>query len=69
MVGVAHPARSHADPAGGAHGAQRRKDVEDVTNVIAVQANHIDWDYINQWCDLHGTRSLLDEIRASIPPI
>jgi hypothetical protein len=49
--------------------AQRSKDVEDVSNVIAVQANHIDWDYVNKWCDLHDTRSLLDEIRASIPPI
>jgi hypothetical protein len=52
-----------------AHEAKRNKDIDDVQNVIAVQANHIDWDYVNQWCDRHGTRSLLDEIRASIPPI
>jgi hypothetical protein len=43
--------------------------IDDVKNVIAVQANQIDWDYVNQWCDLHGTRSRLDEIRVSIPPI
>ena len=47
----------------------RNKDIDDVQKVIAVQANRIDWDYVNQWCDRHGTRSLLDEIRASIPPI
>ena len=29
----------------------------------------LDWDYIHHWCHLHGTRALLDEIRASIPPI
>jgi len=49
--------------------AGRSKDIDDVQKVIAVQANQIDWDYVNKWCDLHGTRSLLDEIRASIPPI
>ena len=52
-----------------AQGGMRNKDIDDVQNVIAVQANHIDWDYVHKWCDLHGTRSLLDEIRASIPPI
>jgi hypothetical protein len=29
----------------------------------------IDWDYVHHWCEQHGTRSLLDEIRASIPVI
>jgi hypothetical protein len=52
-----------------AQGGKRSKDIDDVQNVIAVQANHIDWNYVNHWCDRHGTRSLLDEIRASIPPI
>ena len=49
--------------------AQRNKDVDDVHDVIAVQANHIDWEYVYQWCDEHGTRELLESIRASIPPI
>jgi hypothetical protein len=49
--------------------AARNKDVDDVKDVIAVQANRIDWDYVYKWCDVHGTRSLLDEIRASIPEI
>lgn len=47
----------------------RRKDRDDVRDVIAVQAGQIDWDYVHHWCDQHGTRELLDEIRASIPPI
>ncbi len=50
-------------------GTKRNKDIDDVQNVIAVQANLIDWDYVYKWCDQHGTRGLLDEIRASIPPI
>lgn len=49
--------------------ANRSKDRSDVRDVIAVQGGRIDWDYVHRWCDEHGTRALLDEIRASIPPI
>lgn len=49
--------------------ARRSKDRDDVRNVIAVQADRIDWDYVHRWCEQHGTRALLDEIRSSIPPI
>jgi hypothetical protein len=52
-----------------AHQAARAKDWEDIRNVIAVQGDRIDWDYVLPWCDQHGTRELLDEIRRSIPPI
>jgi hypothetical protein len=52
-----------------AQGGQRTKDWEDIRNVIAVQGDRIDWDYVLPWCDRHGTRELLDEIRRSIPPI
>ncbi|HEV3261003.1 MAG TPA: hypothetical protein VG013_29400 [Gemmataceae bacterium] len=48
---------------------QRSKDREDVRDVIAVQGDRIDWDYVNSWCDRHGTRAVLEEIRSSIPPI
>jgi len=48
--------------------AGRDKDVEDVRNVIAVQGDHLQWNYVETWCDRHGTRKLLDEIRRSIPP-
>jgi hypothetical protein len=33
------------------------------------QSLRIDWDYVHKWCEEHGTRALLDEIRQSIPPI
>jgi hypothetical protein len=49
--------------------AGRSKDRDDVRDVIAVQGDRIDWTYVQSWCDRHGTRALLDEIRASIPPI
>jgi hypothetical protein len=48
---------------------RRTKDVDDVRNVIAVQADAIDWEYVYRWCDVHNTHQLLDQIRASIPPI
>ena len=50
--------------------AKRAKDSEDVRDVIAVQGDEVlDWDYIHRWTAEHGTRELLDEIRASIPPL
>jgi hypothetical protein len=48
---------------------RRFKDREDVRDVIAVQGDNLDWPYIYSWCDRHGTRGLLDEIRRSIPPL
>jgi hypothetical protein len=48
---------------------QRRKDADDVRNVIAVQSDRLDWDFIYRWADQHGTRMLLEEIRRSIPPL
>lgn len=50
--------------------AKRGKDRDDIRDVIAVQGDDaLDWDYIHRWTEAHGTRVLLDEIRASIPPI
>lgn len=49
--------------------ARRSKDRDDVQAVIAVQGPNIDWPYVHAWCGQHGTRALLDEIRASIPPL
>jgi hypothetical protein len=46
---------------------RRNKDIDDVRNVISVQRDRLDWDYIHSWCDRHGTCALLDEIRASVP--
>ncbi len=50
-----------------AHLANRAKDRDDARDVIAVQSGQIDWGYVHGWCERHGTRALLDEIRASIP--
>lgn len=49
---------------------ERGKDANDVRDVIAVQGDDLlDWGYIYQWTNEHQTTALLDEIRASIPPI
>lgn len=49
--------------------AQRTKDTDDVRNIIAVQGDALEWEHIHGWCDEHGTRQLLEEIRRSIPEI
>ncbi len=48
---------------------RRSKDVEDVRAVVAVSGDRLDWNYIHHWCDQHGTRALLDEVRRSIPSL
>lgn len=45
---------------------RRSKDYDDVRNVLAVQADALDWEYIHRWCREHSTLELLDEIRRSI---
>ena len=48
---------------------RRNKDWDDARDVIAVQGDALDWDYIHSWCDKHGTRQILGEIQKSIPPL
>lgn len=48
------------------HRANRGKDLLDVENVISVQGDMLDWPYIESWCDAHGSRPLLDKIRAEL---
>lgn len=48
---------------------QRSKDRIDIQGIIAVRGDKIDWPYVYYWCDRHGTRAALDEIRRAIPPI
>lgn len=48
--------------------AKRAKDREDAYNVLAVQRGKLDLDYMRRWCDLHGTRLLLDELLSKVPP-
>ncbi len=47
----------------------RDKDRDDARNILAVQGDALDFAYIEKWCDAHGTRTRLDELRRSIPPI
>ncbi len=46
----------------------RSKDIEDVRGVIAVQSDSLDWDYIHEWVTQHGTLTLMNEVRHSLPP-
>jgi len=45
-------------------GGNRKKDIEDVRNVIRVQESSIDWNYVEHWCTLHGTGDLLNRTRT-----
>ena len=45
----------------------RAKDLEDVTAVISVQAERLDFTYIEKWCAEHGTLDRLEAIRAKLP--
>ena len=46
--------------------ANRNKDRDDIRDVITVRGDLLDWAYIHHWCDQHGTRDVLDEIRKTI---
>lgn len=48
---------------------KRRKDIEDVENVLAVQRDHLDLNYVREWCDQHGTRQLLEDALSRAPQI
>jgi len=47
----------------------REKDRQDIAGVIAVQGKSLDWGYVYRWCDQHGTRRTLEEIRHTLPPL
>ena len=47
-------------------GGNRQKDIDDVRNVLAVQMDQLDFPYIRQWCDQHGTRELLDALVTKV---
>lgn len=46
--------------------ARRAKDYEDARDVIAVQGRALDFKYIRDWADRHGTRGLFEEIYRSV---
>jgi hypothetical protein len=47
-------------------GQGRAKDVADARNVIAVQGDSLDWDYVENWCRQHGTLDTLQDLRRSV---
>jgi hypothetical protein len=49
-------------------GANRPRDRSDIRDVISTSAKIMDWNYIHKWAEIHGTRQLVEEIVASIPP-
>ena len=42
----------------------RRKDLDDIVNLIAVSGDELDWEYVNRWAKVHGTSNLLTDLRA-----
>lgn len=49
-----------------AKGGKRGKDYDDARDVMAVQGNALDFDYIRTWADRHGTREMCEEIYESV---
>jgi hypothetical protein len=46
--------------------AGREKDYVDVRNVIAVRGDCVDWPYVEQWCEQHGSRATLEKIQSEL---
>ena len=44
----------------------RAKDLQDARGMMAVQGDRIDWGYVTSWCERHGTRELLEDIRQRL---
>jgi len=42
----------------------RRKDLDDIVNLIAVSGEGLDWNYVDRWAKVHGTSNLLADLRA-----
>ena len=46
---------------------KRRKDLDDVQNVLGVRARKLDWDYLTRWTKIHGTFDLLMQLKDECP--
>jgi hypothetical protein len=44
----------------------RPQDLVDAENVMIVQMDNLDWDYIHRWTELHGTNRTLTRIREDL---
>ena len=47
----------------------REKDVTDIRGILLLQADALDFSYIEQWCERHGTLERFHEIRRSVAEI
>ena len=45
---------------------QRRKDLDDVIGILAVSGPTLDWNYLSDWVEKHGTADLLKQLVASV---
>ncbi len=45
---------------------QRPQDIIDAQHVMVVQNELLDWPYIEDWCQKHGTREMLDKLREEL---
>lgn len=43
--------------------AGREKDIVDARNIVAIQADALDWIYVEHWCERHGTMAVLERLR------
>jgi hypothetical protein len=50
-------------------GGRRKKDVDDVTDVLKVRHSRLDLAYIRHWTDQHGTRELFEQLLAKAAQI
>ena len=48
---------------------RRRKDLDDVVNVLSVSGPSIDWNYLRSWTTQHGTDALLQELLEEVPDL
>jgi hypothetical protein len=46
--------------------ASRAKDRDDARDVLAVQKGRLDLDYMQYWCEQHGTAPLLDQLLSEV---
>jgi len=45
----------------------RKKDEEDIFNVMSVQFGQLDWAYIENWSEQHGTTLSMEKLRRAVP--
>jgi hypothetical protein len=48
--------------------AGRLKDGQDIQNLLDARRHDMDWAYVYEWAERHGTRALLEKMRAAPPP-